>query len=66
MSLVHEPQVQIERVDMPPASIEFVIPGVLAIDAECPSCYWPERTFDIVARVFGCPRCTYTSDERNA
>lgn len=66
MSLMHEPQVQIERAEMPSNTIEFVIPGVIAIDTECPSCYWPERTYDIAARIFGCPRCTYTSDEWDA
>lgn len=66
MLRVPEPQVQIERVEEPATSIEFVLPGVLAIDTECPACYWPERTYDIAARIFGCPRCTHTSDERNA
>jgi endogenous inhibitor of DNA gyrase (YacG/DUF329 family) len=39
---------------------------VLAIDADCPSCGWPERTFDLEYRHFGCIRCEYVSDERNA
>lgn len=39
---------------------------VLPIDADCPHCGWPERTFDTRTRRFGCIRCTYESDERNA
>ncbi|MDY7528477.1 MULTISPECIES: hypothetical protein [unclassified Cryobacterium] len=38
----------------------------LAIDADCPSCGWPERNFDTTSRLFGCNKCTHTSDERNA
>ena len=36
------------------------------VDAECPACYWPERIYIISTRMFGCIRCDYTSDERNA
>jgi len=36
------------------------------VDAACPHCGWPERFFDTITRRFGCIRCTYTSDERNA
>lgn len=39
---------------------------LLAIDADCPHCGWPERTYDTRTRRFGCIKCTYTSDERNA
>jgi len=38
----------------------------VAVDADCPYCGWPERWFDTLTRRFGCVRCTYTSDERNA
>lgn len=39
---------------------------VLAVDADCPRCGWPERTYDTGTRRFGCIKCEYTSDERNA
>jgi hypothetical protein len=39
---------------------------VISVDADCPHCGWPERTFDTRTRRFGCIRCTYESDERNA
>lgn len=39
---------------------------VVPVDADCPHCGWPERTFDTRTRRFGCIRCTYESDERNA
>lgn len=39
---------------------------LLPIDADCPHCGWPERTYDTRTRRFGCIRCTYESDERNA
>lgn len=38
----------------------------IAIDADCPGCGWPERWFDTLTRHFGCVKCSYTSDERNA
>lgn len=38
---------------------------MLCIDADCPACGWPERTFDTATRQFGCPKCDYTSEERN-
>ncbi len=38
---------------------------IIAVDADCPHCGWPERTYDTMTRHFGCIRCTYTSDERN-
>lgn len=41
-------------------------PLVIAVDADCPRCGWPERTYDTASRRFGCTRCEYTSDERNA
>lgn len=39
---------------------------LLAIDADCPSCHYPERTFNPATGVFGCPKCAHTSTERNA
>jgi hypothetical protein len=39
---------------------------LIAIDADCPSCHYPERTFNPATGVFGCTKCTYTSTERNA
>ncbi|QYN23149.1 hypothetical protein [Amycolatopsis sp. DSM 110486] len=39
---------------------------VLSIDADCPECGWPERTFTLPQAVFGCPQCAYTSTERGA
>ncbi|MEV4599458.1 hypothetical protein AB0K15_18860 [Amycolatopsis sp. NPDC049253] len=39
---------------------------VLCIDADCPACGWPERTFTLPQAIFGCPQCTYTSTERGA
>ncbi len=39
---------------------------LVPVDADCPHCGWPERTFDTGSRRFGCIRCTYASDERNA
>lgn len=41
-------------------------PVVLAIDADCPSCGYPERWFDTATELFGCPKCTYTSRERTS
>jgi hypothetical protein len=41
-------------------------PPRFAIDADCPCCGWPERYFATATRKFGCIKCTYTSDERNA
>lgn len=41
-------------------------PLLLAIDADCPGCGHPERTFNPAAGVFGCTQCVYTSTERNA
>ncbi|MFA8415139.1 hypothetical protein ACEPTV_33380, partial [Burkholderia pseudomallei] len=38
----------------------------IPVDANCPACGWPERVFDTITRRFGCVRCAYTSDERNA
>jgi hypothetical protein len=38
----------------------------MAIDANCPHCGWPERFYDTTTRHFGCIKCTYVSDERNA
>lgn len=38
----------------------------IAVDADCPACGWPERVFDTITRRFGCIRCAYTSDERDA
>lgn len=38
----------------------------LAIDADCPHCGWPERFYETTSRRFGCIKCGYTSDERNA
>lgn len=38
----------------------------VAIDADCPHCGWPERFFETRSRRFGCIKCAYTSDERNA
>ncbi|NHF62267.1 hypothetical protein [Microcella pacifica] len=38
----------------------------VAIDADCPHCGWPERFFETRSRRFGCIKCPYTSDERNA
>lgn len=45
------------------ASAEAV---VIAVDADCPACRWPERTYSTETRTFGCIKCTYTSDEREA
>ncbi|HEV2780390.1 MAG TPA: hypothetical protein VGX25_13455 [Actinophytocola sp.] len=41
-------------------------PPVLCIDADCPSCGWPERTFNTATGDFGCSRCDYTSRERDS
>lgn len=41
-------------------------PLLIAIDADCPSCHYPERTFNPVTGVFGCTKCAHTSTERNA
>jgi len=38
----------------------------LAIDADCPHCGWPERFFDTGTKTFGCRKCDYTSEERDA
>lgn len=35
----------------------------ICIDADCPSCGWPERNFN--GEVFGCRKCEYTSTSRN-
>lgn len=41
-------------------------PIVLCIDADCPSCGWPERNFDTGTHLFGCRKCSYTSTKRNS
>ncbi|WP_410676707.1 hypothetical protein [Amycolatopsis sp. cmx-4-68] len=41
-------------------------PLLIAIDADCPSCHYPERSLNPVTGVFGCTQCVYTSTERNA
>jgi transposase len=41
-------------------------PLLIAIDADCPGCSWPERHLTPSTGVFGCSKCTYTSTERNA
>ncbi|WP_410580278.1 hypothetical protein [Amycolatopsis sp. lyj-108] len=38
---------------------------VLAIDADCPACDGPERTFTAATGLYGCTRCTHTSFERD-
>ncbi|MFD6073330.1 hypothetical protein [Amycolatopsis lurida] len=38
---------------------------VLAIDADCPACGGPERTFTAATGLYGCSRCTHTSPERD-
>lgn len=46
-------------------------PVRVCIDADCPSCGWPERWADIAQFppmgpvTFGCNKCDYTSQERN-
>lgn len=47
------------------------LPVLLVVDADCPSCGKPERTFDPARGVFGCSSlgggpCGYESTERNA
>ncbi|WP_020673851.1 hypothetical protein [Amycolatopsis nigrescens] len=39
--------------------------AVLCIDADCPACGWPERWLSMATRLFGCPKCPYTSTERD-
>ncbi|RSN32227.1 hypothetical protein DL990_20125 [Amycolatopsis sp. WAC 01416] len=38
---------------------------VLAIDADCPACGGPERTFTAATGLYGCTRCTHVSPERD-
>ncbi|MFJ8912330.1 hypothetical protein [Amycolatopsis sp. NPDC102389] len=38
---------------------------VLAIDADCPGCGGPERTFTAATGLYGCTRCAHTSVERD-
>ncbi|MFD5245666.1 hypothetical protein ACFWIW_14030 [Amycolatopsis sp. NPDC058340] len=38
---------------------------VLAIDADCPACGGPERTFTAATGLYGCTRCAHTSPERD-
>lgn len=38
----------------------------VAVEADCPRCGWPERFYDTTTRRFGCIKCSYASDERNA
>jgi len=37
----------------------------IAVDAVCPHCGWPERSYSTLTRRFGCVVCEYTSDERD-
>jgi hypothetical protein len=37
----------------------------ICIDADCPSCGWPERWFSPDRRLFGCPKCDVTSRNRD-
>lgn len=41
-------------------------PPILCIDADCPSCGWPERNFNTMTAEFGCLKCDYVSKERDA
>lgn len=41
-------------------------PVRICIDADCPSCHWPERWFDTGTAHFGCNQCDYTSYDRYA
>lgn len=41
-------------------------PPVICIDADCPSCGWPERNLDTATWLFGCPKCDYKSRDRDA
>lgn len=41
-------------------------PVRICIDANCPSCRWPERWFDTGTSHFGCNQCDYTSYDRYA
>lgn len=36
----------------------------ICIDANCPACDWPERWFSPERQLFGCPKCDFTSIER--
>jgi hypothetical protein len=38
----------------------------LCIDVDGPSCHWPERWFSTDLGLFGCPKCAYTSADRDA
>lgn len=38
----------------------------LCIDETCPNCGWPERWFSPARQQFGCPRCSWISNERSA
>jgi hypothetical protein len=41
-------------------------PVHICIDADCPSCHWPERWVSPAEQIFGCPKCPYTSHERES
>ena len=48
------------------AVVEATVDGlVLAIDADCPACGGPDRTFTAATGVYGCTRCAHTSFERD-
>jgi hypothetical protein len=43
----------------------------ICIDEDCPACGWPERwailpTLVEPGPIFGCPKCDYTSERRDA
>ncbi|MGW4829756.1 hypothetical protein ACWEOG_19390 [Amycolatopsis japonica] len=56
------------RTEPAPATVVTASAGddlVLAIDADCPACSGPERTFTASTGLYGCTRCPHTSFERD-
>lgn len=60
--------VEIEYTHTPALLLALQVAGgvLLAIDADCPACGWAERSFEPMRGVFGCPKCAYESEEREA
>lgn len=39
---------------------------LIPVDANCPGCGWPERTYDVVSQTFGCAlSCGHESSDRD-
>ncbi|MEU9686153.1 hypothetical protein [Amycolatopsis japonica] len=65
--MLHEvtpaPRIDTNDVDQDLGVVDDPAGLVLAIDAVCPACGGPERTFTVATGLYGCTRCAHTSPE---